>query len=158
MKIVTVPNKGLTKVCDSVIFTGDGAWSKGTLGRLFIGLLDAMYANDGIGLAAPQVGVQARVIVVDTAGERHQALKMVNPEIWWKSAAMEVGPEGCLSVPGEFGMVSRHARIKVHYQNQDGLLEDLEADGLLARVIQHEVDHLSGILFTSKLSPESPAA
>lgn len=126
------------------------AWAKGELGKTILLMLDAMYGADGIGLAAPQVGIAQRLIVVDPTHERHQAKVLINPEVWWQSERRVLGPEGCLSVPGEWGMVERPYRIKVRYQGEDGLTRELAADDLLARVILHEVDHLDGVLFTDK--------
>jgi peptide deformylase len=152
MKILTMPRdaKALRQRCAHVDFA---RWTQATLGRTIMLMLDAMYLKDGIGLAGPQVGLDARIIVVDPIGERHQARVLINPEIYWWSGELEAGPEGCLSVPGTYGMVERHARVKVRYQDRDGLNCDLDTDddALLARVIQHECDHLDGVLFVDKL-------
>lgn len=154
MKLVAKSDKVLRAQADPVVFDGEGAWSRKKLGQTVLLMLDLMYLKDGIGLAAPQVGISRRIIVVDPAGMRHRARIMINPEIWFRSEDTEVGPEGCLSLPNEWGMVERAKRVKVTYYNQEGLRDELdtEDDTLLARVIQHEVDHLQGILFTDKLT------
>lgn len=154
MKLVPKSSKVLREQAEPVTFDGEGAWAKKQLGRTILMMLDTMYLKKGIGLAAPQVGISRRIIVVDPIGERHQAKVLINPEIWWRSIETEVDAEGCLSLPGEWGPVERAKSIKVTYYNQDGLREELDTgdDALLARVIQHEVDHLNGILFTDKLA------
>lgn len=149
MRLVVHPDKRLKQAAEPVDFD---ALPDGELARIVVGMLDTMYANDGIGLAAPQVGVSWRIIIVDPIGQRHQAKVMVNPEVWWESEEQVQGPEGCLSVPGTWGMVKRPKSIKVRYFGTDGLARELEADDLLARVIQHEVDHLDGTLFIEKLT------
>ncbi len=122
--------------------------------KLIDDMFETMYAAPGIGLAAPQVGILKRVIVIDiTAGEdKSEQLALINPEIinMWGE---EEGEEGCLSVPGEFEIVKRASNIKVRYLDKNGNTVEMETDGLLARAIQHEIDHLDGKLFIDKLSP-----
>jgi peptide deformylase len=151
MKSITEPNAVLREKCNPFPF--DGSWPEAKLGRTLMLMLDAMYLANGIGLAAPQVGLNARVVIVDPVGERHQARILFNPEIWWTSEDTNADVEGCLSVPGKHGLVERHNRVKVTYYNRTGLRQELdtEDDHLLARVIQHEIDHLDGVLFTDKL-------
>ena len=124
------------------------------LGRLVEDLLDTMYAFDGIGLAALQIGLEQRVIVVDVseARDRSEAIALVNPEIVTSSGTMK-GEEGCLSIPGVVAEVERAERVLVRGQHPSGEPAQMEADGLLARVLQHEIDHLNGILFIDRLGP-----
>jgi len=107
-----------------------------------------MRKANGIGLAAIQVGLDARVIVVDT---KDGALGFINPEIIERSKEFEIGEEGCLSVPGQFGMVKRSKEITLSAFDEDGNEVIFDAKGLFARVLQHEVDHLNGILFIDAL-------
>ncbi len=106
-----------------------------------------MVEKDGVGLAAPQVGKNIRLIVINT---KDGVVAMHNPKIVKRSLAKEYGEEGCLSVPGIFGEVKRNQTIKCKYLDADGQIIHLDAQGLLARVIQHEIDHLDGILFIDK--------
>ena len=117
-------------------------------------MLETMYDAPGIGLAAPQIGVGSRVIVLDIAGEGEPKapMAMVNPELTWVSDEDATYEEGCLSVPEHYADVVRPARIRVAYLDRDGKKQELEAEGLLATVIQHEMDHLEGILFIDHLS------
>ena len=117
-------------------------------------LLNTMYQAPGIGLAAPQIGVPLRLAVVDLAPDDHQeALTLINPEIVSASENRVVREEGCLSIPGIYADVARPARVSVRYQDLDGADHTLEADGLLAACLQHEIDHLDGTLFVDHLSP-----
>lgn len=117
-------------------------------------MLETMYAAPGVGLAAPQVGVLKRVIVVDAAdrGEDPAPIRMANPEIIWESEDLAPYEEGCLSLPEEYAEVMRPAQIRVRYLDENNELREREADGLLAVVIQHEMDHLNGTLFVDHLS------
>jgi peptide deformylase len=114
-------------------------------------MLETMYAAPGIGLAASQVNVQKRIIVIDISEEKNAPLCFINPEILTLSGKEEM-EEGCLSVPGIFEKVSRADKVKVKALNREGLEFELEADGLLAVCIQHEIDHLEGKLFVDYLS------
>jgi peptide deformylase len=122
--------------------------------KLIDDMFETMYAAPGIGLAAPQVGILKRVVVIDiTGGEnKEEQIAFINPEIieMWGE---EEGEEGCLSIPGEFEIVKRASNIKIKYLDKDGKTVELETEGLLARAIQHEIDHLDGKLFIDKLSP-----
>jgi peptide deformylase len=122
--------------------------------KLMADMLDTMYEAPGIGLAAPQVGVLKRIIVVDPAreGEPPQPLKMANPEVFWKSEELKEYEEGCLSLPEEYDMVKRPERVRVRYVDENNAAQEIEADGLLAVVIQHEMDHLEGVLFVDHIS------
>lgn len=116
--------------------------------RLIFDLIETMRKKDGIGLAAPQINAPYRVIV---AQNNDQHVVLINPKIIGNSFSKIVMEEGCLSVPGVFGLVKRPKKIRVKAYNPEGLIVDLKVDGVLARVIQHEVDHLDGILFIDKL-------
>lgn len=124
------------------------------LRRLMDDMLETMYAAPGIGLAAPQVGVSRRVLVIDIAkeGEPKAPLCMANPELVSVSDDDAVYEEGCLSVPEHYAEVVRPARVTVQFLDRDGITRELDADGLLATVVQHEMDHLDGILFIDHLS------
>ena len=111
-----------------------------------------MYDADGIGLAATQVDVHERAIVIDVSETRDQPLVLINPETLWLSDEKHVSDEGCLSVPGIYDQVERAAAVRVRALDQDGSLREIEADGLLAVCIQHEMDHLMGKVFVEYLS------
>ena len=114
----------------------------------------AMYAAPGIGLAAPQVGSPLRLAVVDLMPDDKPApMALINPEVAAVSEAFAVREEGCLSLPGQYADVSRPARIRVRYEDETGARRELDADGLLAACLQHEIDHLGGVLFVDHLSP-----
>ena len=117
-------------------------------------MADSMYAADGIGLAAVQIGVAKRVIVIDIDQKdgNKNPRAFINPKITWASEEMAVFEEGCLSVPEIWDDVERPARIRAEYLDQDGKPQTLEADGLLATCLQHEMDHLNGVLFIDHLS------
>jgi len=117
-------------------------------------MLETMYAAPGIGLAAPQVGVSERVIVLDIAkaDQPRAPLRMVNPQIIWASDERNTYEEGCLSVPEQYAKVVRPKQVRVRYLDETGTEQDIAADGLLATVIQHELDHLDGTLFIDHLS------
>jgi peptide deformylase len=113
----------------------------------------AMYAAPGIGLAAPQVGVGWRLVVVDLVPDGKPApMTLINPEILAASKEKATREEGCLSLPGQYADVTRPAQVKVRYSDVDGAKHDIEADGLLAACLQHEIDHLDGILFVDHIS------
>ena len=117
-------------------------------------MVETMYAAKGIGLAAPQVGVPSRAIVMDLAreGEPPAPRKFVNPEIVWASDEEVPCEEGCLSVPGQYADVTRPERVRVCYRDETGVRHEIDCDGLLAVCIQHEMDHLEGVLFVDHLS------
>ena len=122
--------------------------------RLVRDMMDTMYDAEGIGLAAPQVGISERILVVDVGDEdeKRQVHALINPVIIEFGKETEKASEGCLSIPGIEEMVTRPARVTVEALNPDGEPVRIEADGLLARALQHEVDHLDGILFIDRLS------
>jgi peptide deformylase len=115
-------------------------------------MLETMYASDGVGLAATQVDVHERLIVMDTSEQRDRPLVLINPEITWASAEMAVAEEGCLSVPQIYDKVERHAHVKVQALDRDGQPFELDAEGLTAVCVQHEMDHLRGKVFVEYLS------
>ena len=115
-------------------------------------MLETMYAADGVGLAATQVDVHERVVVIDTSETRDAPFVLINPELILRSVEMRVSEEGCLSVPAIFDKVERHAQVTVRALNRDGASYELEADGLLAVAVQHELDHLMGKVFVEYLS------
>ena len=127
--------------------------------KLMDDMLETMYANDGIGLAAPQVGVSLRVIVMDLAQKEGEGAAkkgvprfFVNPEIVWSSEEMRSYNEGCLSIPGQYADVERPDRVRVKYLDYEGKVQEEEAAGLFSTCIQHEIDHIDGILFIDHLT------
>lgn len=114
--------------------------------KLLNDMADTMYHAEGVGLAAPQIGILKRVIVVDV-GDDHGLIEMINPVIL-KAEGEQIGPEGCLSIPGLNGDVRRYEHITVQGLDRDGKTFTVEASDFLARAFQHEIDHLNGILFT----------
>ena len=123
------------------------------LQQIIADMLETMYEANGIGLAATQVDVHERLIVIDVSEDRKQPLVLINPEITWASEVRVKGDEGCLSVPGIFDGVERASAVKVQALDRDGQPQTLEAEGLLAVCIQHEMDHLRGKVFVEYLSP-----
>ena len=117
-------------------------------------MLKTMYSASGIGLAAVQIGILKRLIVIDISKEDQSKnpIFLINPEITFKSKNTSVYEEGCLSLPGHFAEIERPAECQVKFINYEGKEEELKADGLLATCIQHEIDHLNGILFVDYLS------
>lgn len=119
-------------------------------------MLSTMYDAPGIGIAANQVGLLNRVLVMDIAdvknGEKKTPICMANPEIIFESEEMSVMEEGCLSIPAQYGEVERPATVRVKYVDYDGKEAELEASGLLSHCVQHEIDHLNGVLFIDYLS------
>ena len=122
--------------------------------RLLDNMLETMYAAPGIGLAAPQVGVLRRAFVADLGNEGERTpVFAINPKIVTRSETTNVAEEGCLSLPKQFGEVARFDQIRMRYLDREAKVHEIEADGLLARCLQHEIDHLDGILFVDHLSP-----
>jgi len=124
------------------------------LRKLMDDMLETMYAEPGIGLSAIQVGVPKRVVVVDVArdDEEPRPMRLVNPEIVWESDEIAAYEEGCLSLPEQFADVERPAAIRVTCLDEHGKAREIEADGILARCLEHELDHLDGILFVDHIS------
>ena len=116
-------------------------------------MLETMYEADGIGLAATQVDVHERLVVIDVSGQRDQPLVLINPELIWVSEDKQINDEGCLSVPGVYDGVERSSAIKVTALDTEGRSRTIEAQGTLAVCIQHEMDHLMGKVFVEYLSP-----
>ena len=116
-------------------------------------MISTMYDAHGIGLAATQVNVHERVVVVDVSEERDQPLVIINPEIVWASDEKQINEEGCLSVPGIYDGVERSVAVHVRALDSDGQSRTIEAEGLLAVCLQHEMDHLLGKVFVEYLSP-----
>jgi peptide deformylase len=116
-------------------------------------LLETMYDADGVGLAASQVDVHERVVVMDTSETRDEPRVLINPELVWTSEETKVSDEGCLSVPGIYDKVSRFEKVRVRFLNRAGEFEEFDAEGLLAVCVQHEMDHLLGKVFVEYLSP-----
>ncbi len=115
-------------------------------------MLQTMYDAEGVGLAATQVDVHERLVVMDTSEEHNRPIVLINPQLTWRSEEMAVSEEGCLSVPQTWDRVERHARVKVQALNRDGQPFEMEAEGLSAVCVQHELDHLMGKVFVEYLS------
>ena len=147
-KILTEPNKLLRQVSKSVDKVGDEER------ELMDDMLDTMYDAPGIGLAAIQIGVPKRIIVIDVSKDvnKKNPLFLVNPKITFRSVKTSTYEEGCLSLPGQFAEIERPAECSLNYIDYKGKYRELKADGLLATCIQHEIDHLDGILFIDYLS------
>ncbi len=147
-QILTIPDPLLRKVSEPVLkFNSE-------LKNLIDDMLETMYAAPGIGLAAVQVGILKRVIVIDLSkeGEKKTPLFLVNPNITSKSKELISYEEGCLSIPNQFAEVKRPSSCTLNFLDYNGKEKELSADGLLATCIQHEIDHLNGILFIDHLS------
>lgn len=148
LPIITAPDRRLKIKSAAVEEVDEGI-------RALLGdLLETMYAAPGIGLAAIQVGVAKRVLVIDASGaeEDRAPVRLINPELVWTSEETWTYEEGCLSLPEQYAEISRPRRIRVRHLDHDGRQAELEAENLLATCIQHEMDHLEGILFVDHLS------
>ncbi|HMS26812.1 MAG TPA: peptide deformylase [Burkholderiaceae bacterium] len=146
LQILVFPDPRLNIVAKPVATVDD------RIQTLVKNMFETMYAAKGIGLAATQVNVHERVVVIDISEERNQPLVLINPEITWYSPEKHVGEEGCLSVPDVHDNVERAVAIKLSYWDANGTAQNLEADDLLAICIQHELDHLKGKVFVEYLS------
>ena len=140
-RIITMPDKVLREKAKEVRNINDGVL------RVIDNMIDTMYAHDGIGLAAPQIGIKKRIIVLDPGGDDEGAIIMINPEIISREGAKSEN-EGCLSIPDVSGIVKRAEKITVKGLDRNGQEVVYDAEGVLARIFQHEVDHLDGVLFT----------
>jgi peptide deformylase len=147
LNILRYPDPRLHRVAKPVQSVDD------RIGRLVADMLETMYEAEGVGLAATQVDVHERVIVIDTSDSRDKPLVLINPELVARSEDMVVTDEGCLSVPAVYDKVRRHARVAVRALDRDGRVFEREAAGLNAVCIQHEMDHLMGKVFVEYLSP-----
>ena len=146
--ILTEPNKLLRQISVTVEKVGDDERN------LMDDMLDTMYAAPGIGLAAIQIGIPKRIIVIDIGRdkEKKEPMYFINPVIKNKNSEKAIYEEGCLSVPDQFAEIERPSKCEVEYLDYNGKKQLLKADGLLATCIQHEMDHLEGILFIDYLS------
>lgn len=149
LQILQAPHPGLKRVAQPVAEVTD------EVRTLMDDMLETMYRAPGIGLAAPQVGIDKRIVVVDVAREEsdRNPLRLINPELVWTSDDSIAMEEGCLSLPEQFAEVKRPSAVRLRYLDEAGSAQEIEADGMLARCLQHEVDHLDGILFVDHLSP-----
>ena len=147
-KILTEPDPILRKKCEPLEKVDEETK------KLMDDMLETMYAAPGIGLAAVQVGILKRLVVIDISKEeeKKKPLFLINPQIMHQSTKTSVYEEGCLSLPGQFAEVERPAECTIKYIDYNGKEKELKSDGLLATCIQHEVDHLNGILFIDYLS------
>ena len=148
LPIIWAPDPRLKVVSQPVGTVDDG------IRALMEDMLATMYDEPGIGLSAIQIGVPKRVVVVDVAreGEEPRPMRFVNPEIVWESDTIVGWEEGCLSLPDHYAEVERPEAIRLRYLDEHGQPGELEADGILSRCLQHEIDHLDGILFVDHLS------
>lgn len=147
LNIIHYPDKRLHKVAKPVDKVDD------RIRKLVADMAETMYAAPGIGLAATQVDVHERVIVIDVSEEKNELRAFINPEIVWSSDAKQVYEEGCLSVPGIYDEVERPDHVRVRALNEQGETFELDCEGLLAVCVQHEMDHLMGRVFVEYLSP-----
>ena len=141
LEIMTTGHPVLKQISEPVEFVNK------KIRQLLDDMAETMYKTDGVGLAAPQVNVSKRIIVLD---DGNGLIEVVNPEIVKKEGA-QIGLEGCLSVPELFGEVERYEKVEVHGLNRNNKKIKIKAEGFLARIFQHEIDHLNGILFVEKL-------
>lgn len=151
LPIITLPDPRLRRVCAPVPSVDDSTRA------LMDDMLETMYAAPGIGLAAIQIAVEKRVIVLDVAKREDenaapQPICLANPEIVWASEERALTQEGCLSIPEIFEEIERPARVRARFLDRSGRAQEIEADGILAICLQHEIDHLNGILFIDHLS------
>ena len=146
--IIVLPDKRLRQVSDPVKAVDAGVRT------LVDDMFETMYKAPGVGLAAIQVGVARRVVTVDTAKkeEPKNPQVFINPEIVWSSEEKSTYEEGCLSIPEYYEEVERPTQVKVRFMDLDGATQEVAADGLLATVLQHEIDHINGILFIDHIS------
>ncbi|OZI33452.1 peptide deformylase [Bordetella genomosp. 5] len=146
LTILRYPDARLHKVAKPVAVVDD------RIRKLVRDMADTMYDAPGVGLAATQVDVHERVIVIDVSEDGNELRVLINPEITWKSDELQVYEEGCLSVPGVYDEVKRAARIRCKALDEQGQSYEFEAEGLLAVCVQHEIDHLDGKVFVEYLS------
>lgn len=148
LPILVAPNQ-ILKTRARPVTAADASVVRDLIARMFV----SMYAAPGIGLAAPQVGHSLRLVVVDLMpNEKNLPRTLINPEIILKSEERATREEGCLSLPGQYADITRPAMVKVRYQDETGARQEVDAEGLLSACLQHEIDHLNGILFVDHLS------
>lgn len=147
LPILRYPDPRLHKVAEPVREVDD------RIRQLVRDMAETMYDAPGVGLAATQVDVHERVVVIDVSEDGNDLRVLINPEILWRSDELQVYEEGCLSVPGIYDQVERAARIRVRALNEKGESYEFDAEGLLAVCVQHEMDHLLGKVFVEYLSP-----
>jgi peptide deformylase len=147
LNILNYPDKRLHKVAKPVEVVND------RIRRLVADMAETMYAAPGVGLAATQVDVHERVIVIDVSDAHDELQAFINPEIIWSSDEKKLSEEGCLSVPGIYDNVERAEKVRVRALNEKGETFELDCEGLLAVCVQHEMDHLMGRVFVEYLSP-----
>lgn len=147
--IITLPDEKTLRQVSTPVTAVDGETRK-----LWDDMLETMYEAPGIGLAAIQIGVPKRLLVIDLAKESEppKPLFVANPEIIWSSETQSDYEEGCLSIPDFYEMVTRPAEVKLRYRDRNGEAQELHAAGLLATCLQHEIDHLDGVLFVDHIS------
>jgi len=148
LPILTAPDPLLKKKSVDVVEVNDDI-------RTFLNdMVETMYDAPGIGLAAPQVGVLKNIIVVDVSedDENNIPMKMINPKITWASDELSSYEEGCLSVPQSYAEIERPSKVRIKYLDETGTEHEIDADGMLATCVQHEIDHLEGTLFIDHMS------
>ena len=148
LPVIIAPDPRLKIICPSIDDVADD------VRRLMDDMVETMYRVPGIGLAAPQVGVHKRIIVVDTTGkdENSAPMRLANPELICSSDELSTYEEGCLSLPEHYAEEARPNQVRIRYLDYDGEIQESEAEGVLATCIQHEMDHLDGILFVDHIS------
>ena len=147
LPILCFPDPRLHKVAQPVAAVDE------RIQTLVKNMLETMYDAQGIGLAATQIDVHERVVVIDVSEERNEPLVLINPEITWASEETQLGEEGCLSVPGIYDGVERSTSVKVKALDENGVSREIAAEGMLAICMQHEIDHQKGKVFVEYLSP-----
>jgi peptide deformylase len=148
LTLVEHPDPRLTSQCTDVsVFDA-------VLDKLVDSMIDVMYTKAGVGLAAPQVGVLQRLVIIDPSGgdEANQLVALINPSVTWRSVEKETDAEGCLSMPGTILQVPRSVAVDVEYHDVKGLRQIMRCTGFKARIVQHEVDHLDGIMMFDRAS------
>jgi peptide deformylase len=147
LNIINYPDKRLHKIAKPVEAVNEG------IRKLVADMAETMYTAPGVGLAATQVDVHERVVVIDVSDTHDELHVFINPEIIWSSDEKKINEEGCLSVPGIYDNVERAEKVRVRALNEKGETYELDCEGLLAVCIQHEMDHLMGRVFVEYLSP-----
>jgi peptide deformylase len=144
LKVLIYPDPFLKKKAETLTQFGPAEQ------RLFNDMIQTMHVEDGVGLAAPQIGVSKRILIACPTVTKGEEYVIVNPEIL-ESSGREIGPEGCLSLPGVRGEVARAKRIKLRYQDRQGNIKTEDLKDFFARIVQHEMDHLEGVLLIDRV-------